>query len=160
MTAEAEGEVLVLRHDGPGERAVARLRFGAAMAVIVAGAMLWQFDLGGVANAAVGLAGLAALGWLFVVRRSLRRLPDQERWSLTCAGTELILLQEETQRIPWANIDRIDADEERLVVSVQAEGTSLQLSPVWCGDNGRLGLHELATLLEAQRQRALSASEG
>lgn len=151
---DGDEALLTLHHDGPGERAVARLRFGAAMLVVLCGAMLWHFDLGGVANAAIALAGLGAAGWLFVARRSLGKLPEQAHWSLRCTATELVLRRETTLRLPWASISAIVADEERLVVELITAGESPAISPVWCGERGRLGVHELATLLDGYRLRA------
>lgn len=113
------------------------------MALADPGALGWFF--------AVLLAALA-LGWAAAGLRGLRRAKRPGDWFLEARPGGLTLAERGNRlEIPWSDIERIEVDEDRLVVSVHRHtGDPVALTPRYRG----VGLHELGEALRVRHRDA------
>jgi len=134
---------------------VAALRTtGAASVLLMAAAAVW-LGAEGTLLVLLAIASLVALGWIVVGRRGRARARDAARWWLELGEAELAMAKgEEPRRVPWARVEGVEADEDRLVVRVRVEGEDeVEIPPVWRDDEGGVGLHELEEAIASAWRR-------
>lgn len=140
--------------DRGSEGAVAALRLTAAIAVLAGAVWLVLVAKDPAAWVCSGAALLASVAWLVMGLRARGRIRAAERHRLSLEPKALHLVEgSHERRVPWADVERIEVDEERLVVRVSiAEGEPLIIEPRF----GGLGVHDL----EAAVRRACEVGEG
>lgn len=143
--------------DVHGELSVARLRLVAAVVCAVAVILLaladppilaWMCVLGGAA---------ASIAWLVMFARTRKRTEHADDHYVALAPEGVTLSGEGSRRsVPWARVEEIEVDEERLVVRVAIEGQDdLEIEPQY----GGLGAYDLADALERARRASGEASQ-
>lgn len=140
--------------DRGAERAVAALRLTAALSVTAGAIWLALLRPSPIVWVCIAAAAAAALAWLVMGLRAGRRIKDADRHRLVLEPSGLRLIEgPRERRIAWPDVERIEADEERLVLRVSVRGGEpLVIEPRY----GRLGVHDL----EAVVRRAFDAAQG
>jgi hypothetical protein len=150
VTTETSLQPLRLTLDRAEIQVTARVRLVAA--VLTAAAAIWltwvQHEIGFRLLAVAG--GLFAVRWLLVYRRSARTVSSAEAHYLEITTERLTLADGTHHRsIPIDRIERVELDEDRLVVVLRlGSGDELPIEPVY----GGLGLRDLAETLERYRR--------
>jgi len=152
LTDEGGSPFRTLPLDRQSERAVAALRLTAAIVVGAAAVWLALLDPGVKMWVCIGGAMVASLAWVAMALGARKRRTDAERHRLVLEPGGLHLVEgTEERRVSWADVERIETDEERLVVRVSVrDGQALTIEPRY----GGLGTHEL----EAAVRRAHAAA--
>jgi len=106
--------------DSAAERATGWLRLAGAAVVALCAAWIAGTGPGTFGWVVVVVCVLISVGWFFAWRKGRARARTAGDWYLEL-GTRELLLAEGARRtqIPWAEVDRVDVDEDRLAVSVR-----------------------------------------
>lgn len=100
----------------------------------------------------VAIAALVSLVWIAMFARARRRLASPDRHELRLTPDELVLVEgPREERLAWGEIARIEVDEDRLVVRIEAPGRDpMTIEPRY----GRLGVTELERAIRAAYETA------
>ena len=120
-----------IERDRAADRAVGRLRLTGAIVVGLSSIVLAFGGGGSLRWLLVVLGVLASVGWLASYRR-LRGSDSDDHLALR-AEDLLMHLGAKQRSLPWRAIERVEADEERLVVRVHAGEEGFDVPLVWEG---------------------------
>ncbi|MEM9190299.1 MAG: hypothetical protein AAGF12_14035 [Myxococcota bacterium] len=138
--------------DTESERAVGRLRLGAALVVAIGSVWILAAGAGtiGTTLAIVGL--LASVGWVFAFRGSRKKATKAATYYLELDSSGLTLAEGKAPtQVKWSEITSVDVDEDRLVVAVaRRNDKDLILQPRYRG----VDLYSLAAAVETARSAA------
>ena len=134
--------------DAEADRSIARLRLAGAIVVGVSSAALALGGGGSLRWLLVALGLLASLGWLAAYSRSRRSPGSDDRLELGADGLTMTY-RGKTQHLEWRALTHVEADEERLVVRVEAGQQKIEVPLIWKG----AGLHELAASIADAQNR-------
>lgn len=137
--------IATFERDTGADRSIARLRLVGAIVVGISSVLLALSDGGAFRWIFVVLGGLASLAWFAAYSRG-RKPPSGDILELGPEGLRMHHKKQETQ-VPWPQVVRVTADEDRLHVHVALVEGELVIPLVWRG----VGLHELAEQVEAAR---------
>jgi hypothetical protein len=128
------------------------LRAVAMLVVGLSGVALAYAGAGTIGWLLVVVGWLAVLGWIAVLRRSKKRLAHPERWYLELGDDALtVRLGGDPERLPWPQIEAVEADEDSLTVKIDRRGgEAIAIPLLWEG----VGLHDLAALITERLERA------
>jgi hypothetical protein len=140
---------LRLTLDARAERAVAGLRLAGAAAALGAAAWMLALGPGLLGGVLVGVSALAGAGWLAAAALGRRRARAPDAWSLEADEVGLRLREgAEGTTVAWAEVTRVDVDEDRLVVRLyRAAEEPVTIEPRYAG----LSVYALAGALEERR---------
>ena len=141
------------------DRAVAMLRLASALVVGLCSTLLFlAAPQGGLLRILAFVGWAVAIGWFLAWRRHLKLRPSSTQWALQLNEEGLAIEKKSsTITVPWAQIEAIDVDEERLTVVLSRTGADpVPIEPCW----GGLGLYDLHGLLQAHRQGAITSRHG
>jgi hypothetical protein len=146
VTTETSLQPLRLTLDRDEIRVTARMRLVAAVVTGVAAIWLAWVERS-IGFRLLGLTGgLFAARWLLVYRNAARTVSSADAHYLEITTERLTVASGAQQRaIPLEHVERIELDEDRLVVVLRlGSGEELPIEPVY----GGLGLRDLAETLE------------
>jgi hypothetical protein len=143
VTSAGDAPFVTLRA-GRADTDEARLRIVAAVVCSIC-AGLFALARPGPLSIVVSLAVIAAgLAWAARARRTAERAHAEASLALASSGLTLTGVPE----IPWADVARVDVDEDRLVVMVhRSSGDPVVIEPVYDG----ISVYDLAALVERCR---------
>ena len=128
------------------------MRLVAGFVALAGGLWLAAVQQGWIAGAV--LLATAAFAWLwtraFVAAR--RRIADPSRFYLELGASELVLAEgEDVQSVPWRSVERVEVDQDSLVVIVTCrDGQRLRIEPRYRG----IGLQELGEVIHRAHREA------
>jgi membrane protein implicated in regulation of membrane protease activity len=124
-------------------------------AIVVTGAAIWLVLVMRMTIAhwlVVGVALLVAVIWVAMFARARRRIAAPDRHALSLTPDAMVLIEGKREdRVEWGEIARIDVDEDRLMVKVEARGRDpLYVEPRY----GGLGVTELERAIRSAYEAA------
>lgn len=145
VTTETSLPPLRLTLDRSEIEVTARVRLAAAVITALAAIWLAWTERSIWFRLLAAVSGLFAARWLLVYRRSARTVSAAEAHYLEITTDRVTVADGAHQRaVPMTGVERIELDEDRLVVVLRLGNEELPIEPMY----GGLGLRDLAETLE------------